>query len=280
MRAWTSALTASPDLLRWAKTLPSQDSVDITSPLRGGRIGLVLPDYRYGSAGAVVTALLKARIYARLKARADQGMAADETPVVFLIDEAQEVATKEDATMLAIGRSLELAVIAATQSIEGIKVKLGEQVSRKWLSIYGNVIALPGRSKETDDFVAARGGESWKASIADVHGLPVRDSLTVGALSGAMAAARRQPHMRSVMSTGNVTLLPSRIQTMIANTVGGMLPGRETPARVSLGVRPIIVGSEIGNILAEPDTAIVLATRARAPRRDVIRLKPVYPSGR
>jgi len=278
MRAWISALTASPDLLKWAKTLPSQDTVDITAPLRGGRIGLVLPDYRYGSAGAAATALLKARIYAQLKAHADKGMGENETPVVFLIDEAQEVATSEDATMLAIGRSLELAVIAATQSIEGIKVKLGEAVSAKWLSIYGGVIALPGRSRETDDFVAARGGESWKASVSDVYGLPVRDSLIVDSLSGAMAAARRQPHMQNAATSGKVAFLPSRIQAIVAQTLTGGRSGRDNPARVSLGVKPILAGSEIANLLAEPDTAVALTTRARAPRRDVIWLKPIYPS--
>jgi len=38
-----------------------------------------------------------------------------------------------------------------------------------------------------------------------------------------------------------------------------------------------VVGGEIASIAAVPDTAVVLATRGRVPRRDVVRLHPEYP---
>jgi hypothetical protein len=47
-------------------------------------------------------ALLKARIFAAIRDRADKGMAEGETPVVLLMDEAQEVTTKQDALILGI----------------------------------------------------------------------------------------------------------------------------------------------------------------------------------
>lgn len=285
MRAWMSTITASADLLRWAKAHPQAEDVDITSALRGGRIGLLLPEYRYGMAGAVTTALLKARLFAGLKARADRGLAEGETPVVFVIDEAQEVSTSEDATMLAIGRSLELAVVAATQTVEGVTAKLGEHVTKKWLGIYGGVIALPGRSTETDAFVAARAGEGWKARINQVEGLTVRDAIVMSALAGPIAAARRQPHMKRVLDEeqNSFVQLPSRIEAEARSLLkqAGKAVAESVNARGAaqsqLGTHPLVAAGEAANLLAEPDTAIALVTRGRVPRRDVIRLKPVYP---
>ena len=70
---WLSTITAHPELLDWAQTEVGGDSFDLLSPLKGGRLGFLIPSYGYGRAGAAVTALLKARLYSALKARADQG---------------------------------------------------------------------------------------------------------------------------------------------------------------------------------------------------------------
>ena len=51
----------------------------------------------------------------------------------------------------------------------------------------------------------------------------------------------------------------------------------QSPIRMMLGPRPLVVGGEIASIAAVPDTAVVLATRGRVPRRDVVRLHPEYP---
>ena len=72
IRSWLSTITATPELLRWAKTPAGKDSIDILAPLTGGRIGLLIPEYRYGVAGSVVTALIKARLFSGLKSRADR----------------------------------------------------------------------------------------------------------------------------------------------------------------------------------------------------------------
>jgi hypothetical protein len=272
VRAWMSALTATPDLMRWAEATPADDTADLMPALQGGRIGLVIPDYRYGEAGAAVTALLKARLYARLKARAETGLTDGQTPVVFLVDEAQEVATREDATMLAIGRSLGLAVIAATQTVEGVNEKLGETLARKWFSIYGGVIALPGRSAETDEFVARRGGEQWRPTLNQIEGLTVRDALTIDSVSGVAAAARQQPHLRKAKSGG----VPSKIQEGAQKLIQGLRPEKKAQPQALLGASPIVEGVEMQTLLATPDTALAYVTRARVPRRDVIQLTPDY----
>jgi hypothetical protein len=278
IRSWLSTITATSELLRWAKTPAGKDTVDLLAPLTGGRLGILIPDYRYGVAGSVVSALLKARLYGALKSRAERDWAGtSETPVVFIIDEAQEVATTQDAQMLPIGRSLGLATIAATQGIEGVVAKLGEYVSAKWLSIFGSVIALGGRSPATDAFVSQRAGESWQLTPGMVLGNTVRGSLNMDAISGPIAAARTQHHMAMTIMTGGAVIAPSSIAQGVA-ALGKGTPVGPQPPQMALGSRPLIPPGEIASLAAVPDTAIAIATRARVPRRDVITLKPEYPA--
>lgn len=280
VQSWLSTITATPELLRWARTPAGKDTVDVMTPLRGGRIGFLIPEHRYGTAGAVVTALIKARLYNGLKNRADRDWSGtDETPVVFVIDEAQEVATSNDAQMLAIGRSLGLAMIAATQGLEGVRLKLGEATSEKWLAIFGSVIALGGRSLVTDAFVAGRAGETWQLSPGEVEGVTVRGALSVEAISGPAAAARTQPHMHKVAGGGSWSA-PSAFALATSWMPGigsiGKAPKMDMVSRLTLGPRPLVVAGEIASLTAVPDTAVVLATRGRVPRRDVVQLRPEY----
>jgi hypothetical protein len=80
LHAWYTTITGHPDTLKWAMTLAGKSDVDVTGALRGKRIGILAPAHRYGEAGPVVMALLKARIFAAIRDRADKGMAKDETP--------------------------------------------------------------------------------------------------------------------------------------------------------------------------------------------------------
>lgn len=283
-RAWITTITAHGDLLSWADTRDIEETDDIMTPLTGGRIGLLLPAHRYGRAGAVVTALLKARIYRGLKARAESPDWAEDgtsTPVLILMDEAQEIATSEDATMLAIGRSLGLAVVAATQTVEGVIERLGAPVANKWLAIFGSAMTLSGRSVATDAYMAARAGASWRLSIDKLEGLPVRTAIGADSMTGVIAAGRHQPTIAEtehLMGSSLIEMAWSRATQPIAkilNQIGTGAGGSKTS--VQLEPRPVINAAELQTLLAEPDTALILATRARVARRDVIRLSPAYP---
>lgn len=282
-RSWVSTITAHPDLLAWADAKEGADSFDLHAPLKGGRVGFLIPGHRYGRAGAAVTALLKARLYAALKGRAERTLTEEESPVVFLIDEVQEVATRDDATMLSIGRSLGMAMVGATQTIEGVTDKLGPQAAAKWLAVYGNAIALPGRSKATDAFVAERAGASWRARVSGVPGISVRDSITASIFTGSVASARRQVTMRPYASPA-----PSPIASFMQNSQNAATNRQSVSAdpRVnregdsgvssSLSPFPLVFAEELPTLLAEPNLALAITTRARVPRRDVIKLSPRF----
>ena len=284
-RAWIGTIMAHDDLLRWASAMPEEDSVDILTPLHGGRLGFLLPAHRYGRAGSVVTALLKARIFAALKARAERsGLQGKETPVLFIMDEAQEIATGEDATMLAIGRSLGLAVVAATQTVEGIVEQLTETTARKWLTIFGSALTLTGRSPETDKFMAGRAGAAWRLTIPAVEGLPVRTAIDAHVNTGAVAASRYQVAVREFVAIPGSKLAHSGWQRFTApiakalRQVGGTGDGGKNTTTTTLAAAPVIDPAELQTLLALPDTAFIQASRARVLRRDVIKLNPLRPS--
>ncbi|MBI1331469.1 MAG: TraM recognition domain-containing protein [Armatimonadetes bacterium] len=279
---WIATITAHPELLAWAEAKEGEDSFDLFSPLTGGRLGFLIPAHRYGRAGAVVTALLKARIYSRLKERAE-GKSTNSVPVVFLIDEAQEVATKDDATMLSIGRSLGLAMVGATQTIEGITEKLGDKAAAKWLAVYGNALSLTGRSPATDEFMAKRAGSVWKAAVQTAPGISVKDSIVASQFSGSIAASRRQTFMREFALPAASPLAPfmeksRQAQANQQSASADPRDYREADEGISSSVRPVplIHAEEISTLLAEQNLALMVAIRARAPRRDVIKLEPKF----
>lgn len=281
-RSWITTITAHGDLLRWAKAT-GPDSVDLMAPLTGGRLGFLLPAHRYGKAGAVVTALLKARIFARLKARAENpAWSKTETPLVMILDEAQEIATSEDATMLAIGRSLGLAVVAATQTIEGVVDRLGEDTAQKWLTIFGNACTLSGRSPGTDHFMSHRAGSGWRLMVDEVGGLSVRSAIDANVATGILAASMNQPSMAEAVDMAGSALVKTAwtratkpIARVLQSIASGGAGGGGTITRI--GPRPVVDPSELQSLLAEPDTALFLLTRGRVVRRDVVKLKPIRP---
>jgi len=139
------------------------------------------------------------------------------------------------------------------------------------------VVALSGRSPATDELVAQRAGQAWQLAPTDVEGNTVRGSLTMEAISGPVAASRTQPHMAQAATKGAWFGSPSRIAASFAAVRGARESRELSPLRMTLGPRPLVVGGEIASIAAVPDTAVILATRGRVPRRDVVRLRPEYP---
>jgi hypothetical protein len=50
----------------------------------------------------------------------------------------------------------------------------------------------------------------------------------------------------------------------------------QSPFSTQIGVLPTVFAGEMTTLLAEPNTTLAVLTRARVPRRDVIRVQPVY----
>jgi hypothetical protein len=269
-RSWLNTIMSHPDLLAWARTDDHSEEIDITRPLQGGRIGILIPDYRYGRGGAVVTALLKARLYEGIKKRAER-REPNETPVLLMMDEAQEIATQDDAALLAIGRSLDLAVVAATQTVEGVIEKLGETTAKKWFGIYGSLIGLKGRSNPTYEFIASRMGESWRAQIERAQGITINQSAGTNSVHGIRAASLHQESLQQI----DVKTAETKPGIDWERAVRKRTTSSDITTRIK--VTKLLEPGEIEDMLAIPGTALAAATRASVARRDVIQLDFLFP---
>jgi hypothetical protein len=234
-------------------------------------VGILAPAYKYGAAGPVLLGLQAARISAGIRDRAGRPRRADETPVIMVIDEAQDIATKADADTLAIGRSLGYGVIAATQTVEGVKARLGEETTAKWLSIYGSVIALANRSRETDKLVSERLGTVNSPHLDTLAAIPsVRTSVFAQNAAGSQAGGRHQSTVREALAGDDSGI----VMTIIDKANPFRIIGRAM-ADAKDGDGDKGPSSKVA-LLYEPDTALVCINRARVPRRDLIELSPVY----
>jgi len=278
LRAWITTITSHPDTRAWAETPEGKSEADITAALKGGRLGILAPAHRYGQAGPVVVALLKARLFAAIRDRADKGMGQGETPLVLVMDEAQEITTEEDALILGIARSLRLGIVASTQTVEGIEARLGPGKAAQYLTLFGSVMALQNRSARTADAVASRLGASFRPVLESVPGVPtVRSAVMAQRASGRLAAARSQPSVYATVdfgegrSVGELLAVINPFQ-LFRRTFSG------EQAHISSRVvaAPLVLADELTELVVEPDTALAILNRGRVPRRDVVKLRPVW----
>ena len=129
---WMGGITSHPLLIKWAQCESGSANPEIC--LRKDEngefwsVGLNLPKMRYDTAGIVASALIKARIYTRIKERADvEGGWREADPNACLLlmvqDEFQLIATESDYDLAPIARSLGCALVIATQTLESVKDK-------------------------------------------------------------------------------------------------------------------------------------------------------------
>ena len=124
LQGWITPLMSHPDLRAWANV---ETGVSFDDLFFGRRdFGVCTPEVKYGVGGSLVQSLVKQRLTTRIRRRADYDWkAAGEVPVVFVVDEAQEIVGTEDRIILPIARSLGARMDYATQNIENFIVRLG-----------------------------------------------------------------------------------------------------------------------------------------------------------
>ncbi|MEL6323307.1 MAG: hypothetical protein AAFQ84_03645 [Pseudomonadota bacterium] len=260
-RGWIFSITQHAHLEAWAKAATDEPGLDILGRLNGRKMGFLIPSFTYGAAASVVTALLKARLYAALKRRAVNGQGPGETDVLLIIDEAQEVMTSTDADMLAMGRSLGLAVMLATQTVEGA------QVAERAFSVCNNVVTLGNASAKTLQFGLSRLGAPYHA-LGGVKGTIQRRQML-----GLAGAARRQPMMRSVTLAPPVRVLSELSKSLQRMFLPGIerLEARQGGAQgQAVHVSPVLQEGELPDLLAAPNVCLITASRGNAPRRDLV----------
>lgn len=128
---WIDPLMRSPELRPWACTEHGEDP---TICLRGGFVGMSLPEFQYGEAGKLCQNLIRHRVMSGVRRRQNKDWAENgQTRVLFLVDEAQEMVGIEDRKFLAVARSHGGACVYATQNVEAYTSRMGEAAARSFL---------------------------------------------------------------------------------------------------------------------------------------------------
>lgn len=275
-RAFVNEFQKYPELKPWMDAAAGGDSIDITSVLTGSRIAVNIPEYEYFRAGAGIVALLKSRVYAGIRARAakdeSEWLADGQKPVLMVIDEAQDVVTKEDTAMLPIVRSLGLAVVAATQTIEGIEARLKKEMANKWVGVFSSFALLKNSSHATYEWVSRKLGGCAGSIPRDVVGM------------GTHQMIKMEMVQTNLMEELGINILgDGKNRSFLTSAAQAKFEGQNERAfkrynadgvTSNIGTFEMINPSDMQDVIRKKMTAFVVADRANALRVDLINLCP------
>jgi len=293
---WLSAFVDHALLSAWAD---ADEGVQIEDALDGARIGVLLPEAEYGQAGAAVANFAKLRLYRALKMRGDNWKSEGGKPVLLVVDECQALVTRDETAMLPIARSLGLHAVFSTQNIDGIVAALGgtskQPEADQLLGQFKSVVSLSVSTQASREFVSARMGAAPRARYSQVSAATSDAAGTALSLSHAASshtagtvvgdAITSSDSIRSLRRiTGLGGHLPAMLEEAaekvglggLVDAIPGLVRDKQPTATLSVGVSPLVAADEVALLTAEPDTALVSVMRGRVPRRDLVKLNPIY----
>lgn len=141
VKQWYEPLLAHHELIDWAEC-ESSDEVDLSKLLFGGNVGVYLP-LQYGKAGEMACALLRQNVADLIRKRPkDWANVPGAKPLLVVMDEAQELLNPGDLKLLSMGRSQGCHMLSATQSIDALVERLGENATDALVVNYLSRICL------------------------------------------------------------------------------------------------------------------------------------------
>jgi len=292
---WLGLLVNNAQLSAWAD---AATGVQIEQALHGERIGLLLPEFKFGKAGAVITNFAKQRFYSEIKRRGEgwKSELDGHRRVMLVVDECQALMTESEAEILPIARSLGLCAVFATQNIDGLQIALKNQPAllQQILGQFRSIIAVAVNTDATCEFVAGRMGAVPRAIYSEV---PAPASDAAGTIAGlqleagsfgvgtVMASASWSSELRGMRGTGGLAGEAWAMASQLAEKSGvkkafELLPGafnREARAgSAKLDTHPLVSPAEVRGLTAERFTALAVVNRAGVERRDLIKLSPRF----
>lgn len=273
--AWLAPVMSHPKVRPWASL---STGVDVTRCLRGGLVGVNAPATEYGDAGAVITAMVKARIFAAVRRRAaDWSRNGTDKPILMLVDEAQAVVGRAEQELFPVARSLGLIGVYATQSVDEFYERFGEHGALALLNNFRS-FAVFDSSEKTFEWASRHLG--W----SEVRQQRFR-------------SGHSDPGMAARLAAGSPIFDPEHpdreyMKGLARDRVGGMwsvvkgalqiVQGKEADINLDVEtefshrVEPLLSVERADAYLAAPGMAVVQVQRGQVRRRDVVRLNPVY----
>ena len=275
IRTWLGNITAHQELGAWVDT---PDTGNIEEVFIGAKMGLALPESRFGVGGVAISALCMRRLYDAAKKRGDEWRTVEgQMPVLLAADEVQNLLGKHDLENVPIARSLGLHLMFATQNIDGLYPRLKKEGAYQMLGNFASLIALPAKTVDSNKYISERVGKVWKAYTDSYKGLPDATSdMNIYLNSGADHA----------LHTADITRQGAYGAPRLSHTIGAWKNAPKVGKKAqqmthsNVGERPMVKieptnlvnPDEIDTLLSAPHTAIAVFNRGGVVRRDVIQL--------
>lgn len=275
IRTWLGNITAHKELGAWVDT---SDTGNIEDVFKGEKMGLALPESRYGVGGVAISALCMRRLYDAAKKRGDEWRTVEgQKPVLLAADEVQNLLGKHDLENVPIARSLGLSLLFATQNIDGLYPRLKKEGAFQMLGNFASLIALPVKTEDSNKYISERVGKVWKAYTDSYKGLPdAASDMGIYLNSGAdnmlqNAKITREGAYGSPRLSHSVNAWKNAPQVGKKNPQGTHSNVGERPL-IKIEPTHLVNPDEIDTLLSAPQTAIAIFNRGGVVRRDIIQL--------
>lgn len=268
-RSWISPFFQSEDLREWADSESSD--FDFNQIVYGLKIGFVLPASKFGVAGTVITALMKARLFTMISSRGDRWRELGQSQVFLFIDEAQRVIDKADQDILPVARSLGLICVYATQNIENLNDALGHDGASVSLESFLSIICLKSSFK-TYEYMSNRIGKA-RIWIAQASSQNLGFAATSTERLKSAAFDPQNPHRTWMKSLGGKVVLGNLLKNGVSE-IKSKAKGKFHVLTKSENPVPILQEAHLEK-LNEPFVAIAVIQRGGVIRRDIIKTIPL-----
>jgi len=260
VKAWLTPIMTNAEIRKWAMV---ERGVDITKCLKGGILGVNAPSSKYQQAGTTVTALVKSRIFADIRNRGteEKWRAKGHQPMLMMVDEAQEVIGVVEKSMVAVGRSLGICMVYATQSVDAYYAKFSEHETNAMLVNFCSILTFDS-TELTAEYFQKRIGK------------PVTSSVSSSPLITMISQARNllsTPIFDDEQSMNNRRTLKSKLikKEIINQPFKSLFADDDEPKEKD--DQYLLKDGIWANNMNIPYVAIAEVQRGGVPRRDVIR---------
>lgn len=293
VNAWLAPLFTHDSLRVWAD---AETGLRIEECLEGGRIGINVPVHQYKKAGLLVVALVKGRVFNGIRKRGSYGdewqqLMPDQKPLLCLVDECQEVISKEaEGTLLPVARSLGARCVYSSQSVDSFVAKLGETAAIAMLDNFVSFMTF-NASPLTIKWVVSQVGYSQQL-VYKTKGMGIDYDFTASLASSSPLRDPAHPDKKIFrnllrdMKAGSVKTVSDKVFGKAGGGIKKAFGGRTSASdndisfNTATEINPVVGGEfvlgpvvdekSLGAQLATPGYAFLQVNRGGVRRRDVV----------
>jgi hypothetical protein len=301
VKGWFQPLTLHRDLKEWSET---EHGMDLLTPLRGGRLGVALPKNIYGKAARMIQSLIKVRVQTAVLQRGNnKGWRGDhigtdqkpQTPVVIVMDEAQDLVDPNDGEYIRKCRAFEGITIFGTQSIENFYESMGEKSANAFISNCNNRFALRCSSTTAEWFCNEMGTAfllKWQSPQSGIGYISTMAQIAMSPMLDPTHPSAR--YYKTLIRRG---ALKVNYDQYVANIGSDGKPGQnklshakdryhsseegfefKVITQAEMEERELLTPGELMRYTAERGVAIASFNRAGVPRRDAFKIPMLDPA--